>query len=68
MEKGMSKILKFLSPRSDAIKPILILSLHTAIFFALGRWLFSLADSSFTTWIDWGNFWDLLEHYNVLAQ
>jgi hypothetical protein len=58
----MSKILKFLSPDSDAIKPILILSLHTAIIFALGRWLFSLADSSFTTWIDWSDFWDWVKH------
>jgi hypothetical protein len=62
MKKAISNIPEFLIPSLDFIKPILILSLHTAIIFALGRWLLSLADSSFTSWINWGDFWDVANH------
>jgi len=54
----MSNILEVLRPRNEVLAPIFIHGFHTAIIFAVGRWIFSFADDDFTTWINFGDFYD----------
>jgi hypothetical protein len=55
----MSNILEVLRPRNEVLAPIFIHGFHTAIIFAVGRWIFSFADDSLTTstWINFSEFY-----------
>ncbi len=60
MEKASATTTQLIRPRREVITPILTIGLHGAIVFAAGRWLFSLADSSFTDWINWSDYYSWL--------